>query len=77
MLPSRLRDPAQPLPDEEAFEAIKAGVDAMPPGVKMLLNSGTCWYYTRLSGPCVVFVNERSLVDATSSRGASVSTHAS
>ncbi|KAJ2975363.1 hypothetical protein NUW54_g11743 [Trametes sanguinea] len=34
------RDPSVPLPDEEAFEAIKAGVDAMPPGVKMFLNSG-------------------------------------
>ncbi|KAI0375028.1 aldo/keto reductase [Pilatotrama ljubarskyi] len=34
------RDPSVPLPDEEAFEAIKAGVDAMPPGVKMVLNSG-------------------------------------
>ncbi|EKM55534.1 uncharacterized protein PHACADRAFT_256231 [Phanerochaete carnosa HHB-10118-sp] len=29
-----------PVPDETCFEAIKAGVDAMPPGVKMLLNSG-------------------------------------
>lgn len=36
----RWRDPNHPLSDEEAFEAIKAGVDAMPPGVKMLLNSG-------------------------------------
>jgi len=26
--------------DEEAFEAIKAGVDALPPGAKMVLNSG-------------------------------------
>ncbi|KAH9935963.1 aldo/keto reductase [Epithele typhae] len=30
----------RPLADEDAFEAIKAGVDAMPAGVKMLLNSG-------------------------------------
>ncbi|KAI0278907.1 Aldo/keto reductase family-domain-containing protein [Russula brevipes] len=29
-----------PVPDEEAFAAIKAGVDALPPGVKMFLNSG-------------------------------------
>ncbi|EKM55536.1 uncharacterized protein PHACADRAFT_184323 [Phanerochaete carnosa HHB-10118-sp] len=29
-----------PVPDEICFDAIKAGVDAMPPGVKMLLNSG-------------------------------------
>ncbi|KAI0363829.1 aldo/keto reductase [Pilatotrama ljubarskyi] len=28
-----------PVPDEQAFEAIKAGVDALPPGVKMVLNS--------------------------------------
>ncbi|TFK84623.1 aldo/keto reductase [Polyporus arcularius HHB13444] len=34
------RDPNFPLPDEEAFEAIKAGVDAMPEGVKIFLNSG-------------------------------------
>ncbi|KAI8998519.1 aldo/keto reductase [Trametes punicea] len=33
-------DPNDPLPDEQLFEAIKAGIDAMPPGVKMLLNSG-------------------------------------
>ncbi|OJT14575.1 Pyridoxal reductase [Trametes pubescens] len=36
----RWRDPNRPLPDEEAYEAIKAGVDIMPPGVKMFLNSG-------------------------------------
>ncbi|KAI0831436.1 aldo/keto reductase [Trametes gibbosa] len=34
------RDPNVPLPDEEAFECIKAGVDALPPGVKMFINSG-------------------------------------
>ncbi|KAH9946005.1 aldo/keto reductase [Epithele typhae] len=34
------RDPNYPVPDEDAFEAIKAGVDSMPPGVKMMLNSG-------------------------------------
>ncbi|KAI0945146.1 hypothetical protein AcV7_001762 [Taiwanofungus camphoratus] len=34
------RDPNVPLPDEEAFEAIKAGVDALPAGTKMLINSG-------------------------------------
>jgi len=29
-----------PVPDEEAFAAIKAGIDSLPPGVKMFLNSG-------------------------------------
>jgi len=29
-----------PTPDEVAFEAIKAGVDTLPPGAKMILNSG-------------------------------------
>ncbi|EMD38423.1 hypothetical protein CERSUDRAFT_113579 [Gelatoporia subvermispora B] len=29
-----------PVPEEQAFEAIKAGVDALPAGVKMVLNSG-------------------------------------
>jgi len=29
-----------PTPDAECFEAIKAGVDSLPPGTKMLLNSG-------------------------------------
>lgn len=29
-----------PIPDEEAFAAIKAGIDSLPPGVKMFLNSG-------------------------------------
>ena len=30
-----------PTPHEQAFEAIKAGIDSLPPGVKMFLNSGT------------------------------------
>ncbi|KAI0363832.1 aldo/keto reductase [Pilatotrama ljubarskyi] len=28
-----------PLPDEQTFESIKCGIDALPPGVKMMLNS--------------------------------------
>ena len=32
---------ANPTPYEQAFEAIKAGIDSLPPGVKMFLNSGT------------------------------------
>jgi pyridoxine 4-dehydrogenase len=28
------------VPDEDAFAAIKAGIDALPPGVKMFINSG-------------------------------------
>ncbi|KAI8993766.1 aldo/keto reductase [Trametes punicea] len=31
---------AVPISDEEAFETIRAGIDALPSGVKMLLNSG-------------------------------------
>ncbi|KIM87333.1 hypothetical protein PILCRDRAFT_3825 [Piloderma croceum F 1598] len=31
---------AVPTPDEVAFEAIKAGVDTLPPDAKMILNSG-------------------------------------
>ncbi|KAG2158383.1 NADP-dependent oxidoreductase domain-containing protein [Suillus bovinus] len=30
----------KPVPDEQCFEAIKAGVDALPPGTKMFLNGG-------------------------------------
>ncbi|KAJ3483334.1 hypothetical protein NLI96_g6381 [Meripilus lineatus] len=30
----------KPIPDEVAFESIKAGIDALPPNVKMFLNSG-------------------------------------
>lgn len=40
-----LRDPKHPLSDEEAFESIKAGVDACPPGAKMFLNSGEFYSY--------------------------------
>ncbi|KAJ6569438.1 aldo/keto reductase [Mycena capillaripes] len=29
-----------PVPEEQCFEAIKAGIDALPAGVKMFLNSG-------------------------------------
>jgi len=28
-----------PVRDEEAFAAIKGGIDALPPGMKMFLNS--------------------------------------
>ena len=31
---------ANPVPHEQAFEAIKAGIDSLPSGVKMFLNSG-------------------------------------
>ncbi|EIW84863.1 aldo keto reductase [Coniophora puteana RWD-64-598 SS2] len=31
---------AQPNPDEQSFAAIKAGIDSLPPGVKMFLNGG-------------------------------------
>ena len=34
-----------PIPDEDAFAAIKAGIDALPPGVKMNLNSGGCNFH--------------------------------
>ena len=29
-----------PVPHDQAFEAIKAAIDAMPAGVKLLINSG-------------------------------------
>ena len=48
VLSSRWRDPNFPLADEDAFETIKAGVDAMPAGVKMMLNSGL------FTGLCVI-----------------------
>jgi len=31
---------ANPVSYEQAFDAIKAGIDSLPPGVKMFLNSG-------------------------------------
>lgn len=36
-----------PVPYDQAFDAIKAAVDAMPAGVKLFINSGT-------SGVCVL-----------------------
>ena len=39
--PARTWKPT-PVPDEPAFAAIKAGIDALPPGVKMIINSGEC-----------------------------------
>ena len=33
------------VPDEVAFEAIKAAIDTVPTGCKMLLNSGTSIYH--------------------------------
>lgn len=38
-----------PVPDEQCFEAIKAGIDALPPGVKMFINGGT--YFLSFSPP--------------------------
>ncbi|KAJ3538653.1 hypothetical protein NM688_g6487 [Phlebia brevispora] len=38
-----------PVPDEVCFEAIKAGVDQLPPGVKMLINSSE--FYALDFGP--------------------------
>jgi pyridoxine 4-dehydrogenase len=34
----RWRDP--PISDEDAFASLKAGMDSLPPGAKMFLNSG-------------------------------------
>jgi pyridoxine 4-dehydrogenase len=31
-----------PFPDEEALAAINAGIDALPPGTTMFLNSSEC-----------------------------------
>ena len=36
-----------PVPDEEAFAAIKAGIDTLPPGAKMFLNSGESEFVAR------------------------------
>jgi len=38
-----------PTPDEQAFEAIRAGADLCPPGVKMIINSGE--FYSPDMGP--------------------------
>ncbi|KAI0061091.1 aldo/keto reductase [Artomyces pyxidatus] len=38
-----------PVPDEEAFAAIKAGIDSLPPNTKMILNSGE--FYAAEFGP--------------------------
>jgi hypothetical protein len=51
-----------PVPDEEAFAAIKAGIDSLPPGVKMFLNSGG-WALLTLS---VAQSNSRMTLQANS-----------
>jgi len=38
-----------PVPYEQAFETIKAGIDSLPPGAKMFLNSGE--FYATDHGP--------------------------
>ncbi|KAF9647598.1 Aldo/keto reductase [Thelephora ganbajun] len=40
---------ANPVSYEQAFETIKAGIDSLPPGTKMLLNSGE--FYANDHGP--------------------------
>ncbi|KAN0102348.1 aldo/keto reductase [Russula decolorans] len=39
-----------PVPDEEAFAAIKAGINSLPPGVKVFLNSGEFYGQDLLTG---------------------------
>jgi hypothetical protein len=49
LLPS-WRNP--PISDEEAFASLKAGMDALPPGTKMFLNSGAYtnpYYFYKLT----------------------------
>ena len=46
-----------PVPDDIAFEAIKTSLDAVPPGVKMLLNAGI-----RLVRAYLIFLNLSSLL---------------
>jgi hypothetical protein len=41
-----------PTPDEEAFASLKAGIDGLPPGTKMFLNSGA---YTK--NPITLYFN--------------------
>ena len=49
----------KPVSDEQAFESIKSGVDALPPGVKMMLNS------CELILPCIVHVPASLLITTT------------
>ena len=39
-----------PVPDEQCFEAIKAGINGLPPGAKMFLNGGK-WANVRSANP--------------------------
>lgn len=43
-----------PVPEDTCFEAIKAGIDMMPDGVKMLLNSCTSSYRSPCSAAFVL-----------------------
>ncbi|KAF9246213.1 NADP-dependent oxidoreductase domain-containing protein [Melanogaster broomeanus] len=38
---------AEPVPDEQCFNAIKAGIDALPPGTKMFINGGEFYGHNR------------------------------
>lgn len=42
MFNSTFRWTATPVQDDICFEAMKAGMDNLPPGTKMVLNSGEC-----------------------------------
>ncbi|KAJ7078063.1 aldo/keto reductase [Mycena epipterygia] len=44
----------EPSPDEDCFAAIKAGVDTLPPGTKMFLNSGMCLFIETAS--CIFLI---------------------
>ena len=51
-----------PIPDDEAFAAIKAGIDSLPPGVKMFLNSGK----SALLTPSVASLNSQMILQPSS-----------
>ena len=43
-----------PVPDEEAFASLKAGMDSLPPGTKMFLNSGVYMKNPVTLHPCLL-----------------------
>ena len=70
-----------PTPYEQAFEAIKAGIDSLPPGVKMFLNSGirgSIGYIqepknNELMATFGIYILQRSSTRKTSARPTSIS----
>lgn len=56
----------EPSPKDQCFDAIKAGIDALPIGAKMVLNGGERWFSTSTRSLTVVAYQQANFTGITS-----------